>query len=132
MLQLTFEGVTLMKKKEIIFVIIILAIAAAIWGYQYFTRPESYKSVTITVRGKEYGTYSLDEDQVIKINNTNVAEIKNGQIAMTEAKCPDQLCIHQGPFGKRGGLIVCLPNEVIIEGENIAKDGGPVTDAVSQ
>lgn len=120
-----------MKKKEIIFIAAILILAGGIWLFMRLTKPESYKSVTINVRGQVFGTYSLDEDQVIEINDTNVAEIKDGQIYMKEAHCPDQLCIYQGAFSKYGGIIVCLPNEVIIEGENIASgDQEPLFDTV--
>lgn len=119
-----------MKKKEIIFIAVILLIAAGLWGGMKLLRPESYKSVTIYVRGQEFGTYSLEDDQVIEINGTNKAEIKNGQISMIDALCPDQLCIYQGPFGKKGGMIICLPNEIIIEGENIASESGSGMDAV--
>lgn len=120
-----------MKKKEIIFIGSILLVAAALFFGMQIMKPESYKSVTISVRGQEFGTYSLDEEQVIEINDTNVAEIKNGQISMIDAKCPDHLCIYQGAFGKRGGIIVCLPNEVIIQGENIAsKEDAPLFDSV--
>ena len=35
---------------------------------------------------------------------------------MTEADCPDHLCISQKAVGNSGGTIVCLPNKVVIEG----------------
>ena len=52
----------------------------------------SHGSIRITVDGKEYGTYSLEKDQTIKINDTNVCEIKDGQARMISAQCPDHLC----------------------------------------
>ena len=73
--------------------------------------------IRITVNGEEYGTYSLGKDQVIKINGTNVCEIKNGEVKMTEADCPDHLCMKQKAVDSTGGTIVCLPNKVVIEGE---------------
>lgn len=64
-----------------------------------------------------YGTYSLAEDQVIQIGDTNVCEIKDGEVKMTEADCPDHLCMKQPAVGSAGGYIVCLPNRVVIQGE---------------
>ncbi|MBQ0000960.1 MAG: NusG domain II-containing protein [Clostridiales bacterium] len=120
-----------MKKKEVLFICIILLIAGVWWGVQQMQKPESYKSVTIIVKGEVFGTYSLEEDQGIEINDTNIAEIKDGQISMISANCPDHLCIYQGAFGERGGMIVCLPNEVIIRGEDMtAEPGDDGIDAV--
>ena len=62
-------------------------------------------------------TLGLAEDQVIQIGDTNVCEIKDGEVKMTEADCPDHLCMKQPAVGSAGGYIVCLPNRVVIQGE---------------
>ena len=43
--------------------------------------------------------------------------VKNGEVKMTEADCPDHLCMKQKAVDNTGGTIVCLPNKVVIEGE---------------
>ena len=106
-----------LKKKELTFIIGIVVFALLLWGGMYLTRRGNYGSIRITVNGEEYGTYSLGKDQVIKINGTNVCEIKNGEVKMTEADCPDHLCMKQKAFESTVGTIVCLPNKVVIEGE---------------
>lgn len=113
-----------MKKKEIIFIAVILLLAGGLWLGMQLKKPENVKSVTIRVMGEEFGTYSLQENQVIEIGGTNIAEIKDGQICMIAADCPDKLCIYQGPFGEHGGMIVCLPNEVLILGEDVTAGSG--------
>ena len=65
-----------MKKKEFIFIGGILILALAMWGGMSLINKGSHGSIRITVDGKEYGTYSLEKDQTIKINDTNVCEIK--------------------------------------------------------
>lgn len=87
-----------------------------------------HKQIRIEKDGEEYGTYSLDEDQVISIGTTNVCEIKDGKVRMIRADCPDHLCIRQGAIGADGGIIVCLPNKVVIQGET---DDGSAVDSVS-
>ena len=77
----------------------------------------THGSIQIMVDGELYGTYSLAEDQVIQIGDTNVCEIKDGEVKMTEADCPDHLCMKQPAVGSAGGYIVCLPNRVVIQGE---------------
>ena len=80
-----------MKKKEFIFIGGILILALAMWGGMSLINKGSHGSIRITVDGKEYGTYSLEKDQTIKINDTNVCEIKDGQARMISAQCPDFL-----------------------------------------
>ena len=117
-----------MKKKELIFIISIVIFALILWAAMYFARRGNYGSITITVDGKEYGTYSLAEDQTIQINDTNVCEIKDGKVSMTEANCPDHLCMKQKAIDSTGGTIVCLPNKVVIEGEKSTSSGESGTE----
>ena len=106
-----------LKKKEILFILGILAAAALLWAGTHLMDKGDLSTVRITVAGKEYGTYSLAKNQTIKINDTNVCEIKDGQARMISAECPDHLCIKQKAINEKGGTIVCLPNKVVIEGE---------------
>ena len=93
----------------------------------------SHNMIRITVDGKEFGTYSLSQDQVIHIGDTNVCEIKDGKVTMIEATCPDHYCMKQKAVDEHGGSIICLPNKVVIEGENTAEDSesSPKIDAVT-
>ena len=79
-----------MKKKELTFIIGIVVFALLLWGGMYLTRRGNYGSIRITV---------------------------NGEVKMTEADCPDHLCMKQKAVDSTGGTIVCLPNKVVIEGE---------------
>ena len=46
---------------------------------------------------------------------TNVLTIRDGRADMTEADCPDKLCVHQKAISKNHEMIVCLPNKVVVE-----------------
>lgn len=122
-----------MKKKELYFILAILLAAAVLWGGLRLLPTGDGDAIRITVDGQLFGVYSLDKDQVIPIGDTNVCEIKDGKAHMLEADCPDQLCVMQGDIDGHGGMIICLPNRVIIEGES-GEDGNPSdpqVDAVS-
>lgn len=107
-----------MKKKDLILICSVLVLAAAFWlvprAVGLFGNSKE-KKLRITVSGEEYGTYSLEEDQVIKVGDTNVCEIKDKKVSMISADCPDQLCIHQRTIQLQGETIVCLPNKVVLE-----------------
>lgn len=71
-------------------------------------------ALLIRVNGKEYGTYPLSQNREIEINGTNVCRIKDGEVQMVSADCPDGICLQASPIGKKGGSIVCLPNKVVL------------------
>ena len=122
-----------LKKKELTFIIGIIVFALLLWGGMYLVRRGHYGSIRITINGEEYGIYSLAKDQVISIGDTNVCEIKNGEVKMIEADCPDHLCLKQRAVDSTGGTIVCLPNKVVIEGEkgdSSAEEDTPEFDTV--
>lgn len=122
-----------LKKKEVIFILSILLAALLLWGGMFLMRKGDYASIRITVDGEEYGTYSLAEDAVISIHGTNVCEIKDCEVKMIKADCPDHLCMKQKAITNAGGTIVCLPNKVVIEGEKAAdsKDSSAGFDAAT-
>ena len=62
-----------------------------------------------------YGEYDLNEDQTIVINGGNTCEIRDGRVRMTEADCPDKVCVRSREISKAGESIVCLPNHVILK-----------------
>lgn len=124
---------TLLKRKEKQIFLVIIIFALLLWGLMIWLRPHDYESVHIQINGEDYGNYSLLEDQVISIGTTNVCEIKNGQLTMTASTCPDHLCMKQGAITDTGGLIVCLPNKIIIEGQqtNTSRSENNEVDAIA-
>ena len=110
-------------RNDIIFIstLLILIIIFLSIFYSKYNMSGSY--VTITVDGKQYGRYRLDEDKEIKIKNasgkvTNILLIKDNCANMTEANCPDKLCVNQKAISKEKETIVCLPNKVVVTVES--------------
>lgn len=46
---------------------------------------------------------------------SNTIQVEPGRIRVSEAGCPDQVCVHQGYISDGTVPIVCLPNQLIIE-----------------
>lgn len=108
-----------MKKKDLFLFGILLAVGMigffAFKGIQRFAASDR-QILKISVDGKVYGEYSLEDKQEIKIGDTNVCQIEeDGTVSMTEADCPDHLCVKQGKIKEFGESIVCLPNKVVLE-----------------
>ena len=71
--------------------------------------------VRVMVEGKEIGVYSLSKDGEYSLNGgTNTLIIKDGEAFMTDADCPDKLCVRQGKISRNGETITCLPNKLTV------------------
>ena len=82
------------------------------------TRPPA-ATVVVKVGGMLRASYSLMEDRVVTITGvgggTNELHIEAGTVYLTEATCPDHLCVRQGVIRRAGESIVYLPNQVVVE-----------------
>lgn len=104
-------------KNDLFFIsfLAIFCIVICVWVYKGGAVEGS--KINITVDGKEYGTYSLFQEQTITIGEgetQNIIEIKGGKAYMKEASCPDQLCVDQNEISFDKESIICLPNKVVI------------------
>lgn len=106
----------IMKKNDWILVLIVVCVAGGAYLSHQLLRNTGAGEVIVKVNGEITGTYSLNEDQEVEINQgSNLLEIKNGRADMVEADCPDQLCVHQRAISANNENIICLPNRVIVE-----------------
>ena len=109
---------TIRKKADIILAILFLLLGgASLWLTHQLAAPGA--RVVIMVDGKEYGTYSLQENRAIEViqpgEMRNVIRIENGSAFMDESTCKNQVCVHQGAISLSHQSIVCLPNKVLLE-----------------
>ena len=107
-----------MKKKDFILIVVILLIAVVSFGINHFTNAKSGKQIEIYVDNELYKTYDIDDEDEFKIESEegyNVVKIHNHGAQITEASCPDKVCIHEGFITKPSESIVCLPNKVHIK-----------------
>lgn len=119
------------RRNSILLIISIAAVAAVMLAvYTVHMSGIGRPMLQITVGGELYGTYDLNRDQTIQINDTNTCEIKDAEVRMTWADCPDQICVKSTALNSSGGSIVCMPNRVVLAIVNAeASDDTPDTVA---
>ena len=107
---------------DIVLAVIILLCAAAVFVYYLHS---DGAGDTVTVKSEAgVKSYPLDRDSVFEVNSngfTLSVEIKDGKVRVTDADCPDKVCVHTGTIASRGGSIACVPAKVMIsvgEGES--------------
>ncbi|SBW11053.1 conserved exported hypothetical protein [uncultured Eubacteriales bacterium] len=123
-----------MKKRDIIIIGAVLAVAAALFaGAWLLARQGAEDYVNIYVGGELYKSVPLDEDQVVEVSQNgglvNHIEIKDGVVRMLDANCSNQDCVDMGPMsaehpGLMFGVIVCLPHQVSVELRLASEENG--------
>lgn len=61
---------------------------------------------------------NLRQDRTLTVTRPageNIITVADGEVFISRADCPDQICVQHGPLQKTGGPIICLPNRLTIE-----------------
>ena len=93
-------------------VLLAVGLGLSLW----LLRPQQAAYAQVWSDGKLIHTLDLNVDRVVEVKNdsgSNRIEIRDGQIAVTDADCPDHYCMDRG-FCSGGVQIVCLPNPLVI------------------
>ena len=112
-------------------VAVIFVVSAAVCAFMLLSEKGSV--VEIVSGGKVLYTLDLSKepDREITVEykgRKNIIAIKDHEIYVKEADCPNHNCIKMGRLGKSGVPIVCLPNQLIIRYKS--GNGGDVDAAV--
>ena len=103
-----------MKKRDIILIASILVVAIAFFLIVELTKEEG-AGVVVKVDGVEVAEYSLSKSGTYPLNGgTNILVIEDGKAYLSDANCPDKLCVHQGKISRTGEVITCLPNKLTV------------------
>ncbi len=119
----------MIKKADIALFFIILISGLAL-SFVSLTANLGGDKVLVTVDGKDFGIYSLYEDQEIKViqnGHTNHITIKDGKVSMSYSDCKNQICVNTKAITESNDTVVCLPNKVMIE----ITGGGGGADVIS-
>lgn len=109
-----------MKKNDLILLCALLASAAILLALFAFLFLGKGSEVVVRVDGKEYARLPLAKDAELVISTeygSNTLVIKDGKAYISEASCPDLVCVHTGHADELKS-IVCLPNRLTVSIEN--------------
>lgn len=75
--------------------------------------------VSVVQDGVEIAQYPLSKEQTVVIpdenGDSNTLVIKDHTANITDATCPDKLCVKQSAVSYNGETIVCLPHKLVIK-----------------
>ena len=119
------------RKADVLLVLVLLLVAAAA-GIGMLAARDAGGEAVVVRDGQEILRLPLDEEAEETITDgdfSNTVVIRGGTARVTEANCPDKVCVHTGEIRYTGQTIVCLPHKLVVKIE-----GGetPEADAVSE
>ena len=111
------EEINMKNHKRDLILIGILLLTALILFLLFKDKPRNEPDAVavVTVDGTEIARYPLSRNGTFVLNEgSNTLVIENGEAWVSEANCPDKLCMGFGKISKNGEIIVCLPNRLIV------------------
>lgn len=105
-----------MSKRDALFVLVALLICISVLlAFVLLTEQKSGYAV-VEADGSVYAVVPLYEDTsfvVESMNGTNTVVVRDGRVYITDASCPDKICVGMGAAGELSP-IVCRPNRVVV------------------
>ena len=106
------------RRMDLVLIVGIMLVALISAITVYLTHAQG-NVVVVKVDGRVVKELSLSENADITIEGyqggVNLVKIEDGKAYVTEADCPDELCVKTGGISRAGETIVCLPHRVVVE-----------------
>lgn len=105
------------KTADLVLIGGLLALSATLF-FMLIARPQNGRTVEVTVDGTVVTTLPLDNDTTYVIDGVddghNTLVIADGKATVTDATCPDGVCVRHRAIDRAGQSIICLPNKVVV------------------
>ncbi len=120
--------------------IAVLIVFAISFNFIFFSTTNSIPTerLEVSVSGVPLEAYDLNVDGVYTLetgpnnSHSNTFEIKDGVVTMIEANCPDQNCTYFAPIQLNNEIIICLPNEMVLQIASEDPEKESEVDSISQ
>ncbi len=110
-------------RNDLILIAALLLIAGVLYLALNLGRQEG-GVVVVRVDGVEVERHSLSVNGTFPLNGgSNILVIEDGKAWLSDADCPDLLCVKQGKIHYTGQVITCLPNRLTVTVEGGESDG---------
>jgi hypothetical protein len=117
---------------DIILMVLVVSLAGVLFVFLPGRVVSDGTEVEVIARGKSIGRYSLTQNRLIEVPGplgTTLVEIEKGRVLIRSSPCPHKICTRMGRLGKEGGVLACVPNEVVVR---VGKELTRGLDAVSR
>ena len=124
-------------RNDCILILIVVLLAGGFWFVQYINSMQAEAVLRIYQNGELRGEYDLSQPKTLPVKEEdygyNLVMIEDGTVRITDADCPDQLCMKQRSISKNGESIICLPHKLVVSLTGYsAPDGQDDLDVIIQ
>ena len=112
-------------RNDLLLAAVLLLLGGALALFLWLTR-QAGGTVTVQIDGEIVLELPLSEDRSLVLGegeHTNTLVIRDGTARVTEASCPDKICVGHGAIQYAGESIVCLPHKLVITVQGGAGSG---------
>ena len=95
--------------------LVLLLVGALLWAFFSWERGAAAQ---ITVEGEGVAVLPLSQDAVYPITSRGyclTVHVESGEVFVSDADCPDKVCIKSGELDKNGDFASCLPEKVVVK-----------------
>lgn len=105
------------RRKTLLWVLVFALLAGVLLVFVLRLRSGGGTTAQVWQGGELVAELDLTEDTTLELTSpqggSNTVLVRDGQVFVIAADCPDQVCVDHGP-AESGSPIVCLPNELVI------------------
>ena len=105
------------QRNTLILALVLLAALGLIFLAQQLWFSDTGTRAIVKVDGQVILELDLSRDLEHWVGNDegrNLIQVADGAVRVTQADCPDLVCVHTGPIREEGEVIACLPHKLIV------------------
>lgn len=117
------EGKIIKRRDAILFLVLMILGAGSFILIKNNLKPGN--EAEVYVDGSLVQTIDMTRDDIYLFDTlygTNTVVVEGGEIRVSEADCPDKICVNMGGVSRSGETITCLPHKLVIEVHNDKKN----------
>lgn len=117
------EGKIIKRRDAILFLVLMILGAGSFILIKNNLKPGN--EAEVYVDGSLVQTIDMARDDIYLFDTsygTNTVVVEGGEIRVSEADCPDKICVNMGGVSRSGETITCLPHKLVIEVHNDKKN----------
>lgn len=106
-----------LRKKDIILCAALLTVGLICWLVMRLVLPTG-NTANVYIDDKLVQTIDMTVDDTYEFSTdrgSNTVVVESGKIRVSDADCPDKVCVDMGWKSRRGETITCLPHKLVIE-----------------
>ena len=106
------------RRNTILLAVVLLTVFGIGWLVQHRMLGNSGPAAVVQYNGEIIHRLPLNRETSVVVGDRDgdytIVTVKDGKVSVTEANCPDQICVYIGQISTVEEVIACLPHGMIV------------------